>query len=447
MSSTENNYIETDLGNIALSPCGEYDDSTLYEYLDMVSYQGGSYFCTVDFPQKISGIAPEPGKNTEMWQMLTLPGDMTPEYIALHDEVVNKAKQVESSRAAVELSQQEVDAAQADVQQMRQDTQEAAEQAIASRDSAAGYAQSAETSRTAAKESEDNINALITGFDMRVTEKTSEAETAIAEARQTAVNAVSTKRDGAVQAVMDEGNKQIKAVQAASTEGIDTLSTATQAAVNAVDTAGTTATDAVKTQQATSTKAVTDEGTKQVTAISKAGAAQISAVEKKGTEQIIAVNTAGETQTKAVSNAGDAQMVILSETAAQELVKLQEVAAQFAEDHEQIETNKTDIEELKEADVNLEDKINKKIQVWFPGKTIESSTINTKVSVLSDTGGNAILDIAGNEIATTAEVVAPAPPYWLGDLWISDDAIYVCTATKTEGNFNNFNWMKILERR
>lgn len=166
MPSTENNYVATDLGNIALNPCGEYSKSTLYEYLDMVSYQGGSYFCKVDFPQKISGIAPEPGKNTEMWQLLTLPGDMTPEYIAIRDEVVEKAEQVESSRAAVELSRQEIEDAQADVQQMRLDAQEAAEQATASCDSAAGYAQSAEASRTAAQEAEQNATAQVQGFDM-----------------------------------------------------------------------------------------------------------------------------------------------------------------------------------------------------------------------------------------------------------------------------------------
>ena len=41
--NTENNYIETDLGNVALNPRGEYDSSAAYEYLDAVSYQGGSY--------------------------------------------------------------------------------------------------------------------------------------------------------------------------------------------------------------------------------------------------------------------------------------------------------------------------------------------------------------------------------------------------------------------
>ena len=202
---TENTYVETDLGNIALNPRGEYSDETSYEYLDTVSYMGGSYMCLAELTKTISGIAPEEGKNTEHWQMLTLPGQLTPEAAAMHDDVVNKAKQVETSRAAVELSQQEVEAAQADVQQMRQDTQEAAEQAIASRDSAAGYAQSAEISRTAAKESEDNVKA---------------------------------QESKVVQSVIDEGTKQIKAVSDKATEQIGTINTTGSKQVSIIETKG-----------------------------------------------------------------------------------------------------------------------------------------------------------------------------------------------------------------
>ncbi len=187
---TENTYVETDLGNIALNPRGEYSDETSYEYLDTVSYMGGSYVCLAELTKTISGIAPEEGKNTEHWQMLTLPGGLTSDYIAMHDDVVNKTKQVETSRAAVELSQQEVEAAQADVTQMRQDTQEAAEEAASSRDSAAGYAQSAEISRTAAKESEDNVKA---------------------------------QESKVVQSVIDEGTKQIKVVLDKTTEQVKAI--------------------------------------------------------------------------------------------------------------------------------------------------------------------------------------------------------------------------------
>lgn len=321
MPSTENNYVATDLGNIALNPCGEYSKSTLYEYLDMVSYQGGSYFCKVDFPQKISGIAPEPGKNTEMWQLLTLPGDMTPEYIAIRDEVVEKAEQVESSRAAVELSRQEIEDAQADVQQMRLDAQEAAEQATASRDSAAGYAQSAEASRTAAQEAEQNATAQVQGFDMHVTEKTSEAEEAISEARTSAVNVVknqgeSSSRDaksaatiaqssasGAASAASSAQNSA-QAAKGSAEEAASAASTATSAANSAssfannassakdaaekasesVRTAATQAISDISTAKSEATQAVTSEGAKQLKSVTTAGEEKVTSMTQINTE-------------------------------------------------------------------------------------------------------------------------------------------------------------------
>ncbi len=423
---TENTYVETDLGNIALNPRGEYSGEVSYEYLDTVSYMGGSYMCLAELTKTISGIAPAQGKNTEHWQMLTLPGGLTSDYIAMHDDVVNKAKQVETSRAAVELSQQEIEAAQADVNQMRQDTQEASEEAIASRDSAAGYAQSAETSRTAAKESEDNINAQIVGFDTHVTEKTSAAESAVEEARKTAIDAITTQQDTSTKAVTDEGTKQTKAVNDAGTKKVSEVNSAGETQAKDIAVAGQTAIDAIETQQGKSEKAVSDKATEQISAINMAGDTQVTSI-----------NTAGATQIEAVEEEGNQQNVNITEAAAQELIKLQQVAAQFAEDHEQIETNKSNITTLTQ----------KKIQAWFPGKTTEDSTLTTKESTLSDTAGNSILDLEGNVITTTVEVVSPKPPYYLGDLWVNDDAVYICTTAREDGNFKNFDWMKILERK
>ena len=302
---TENTYVETDLGNIALNPRGEYSDEASYEYLDTVSYKGGSYVCLAELTKTISGIVPVQGENTEHWQMLTLPGQLTPEAVAMHDDVVNKAKQVETSRAAVELSQQEVEDAQADVSQMRQDTQEAAEKAASSRDSAAGYAQSAETSRAAAKESEDNINAQMTGFDTHVAKKISEAESAITEARRTAVSTVSTKQDDATQAVTDEGDKQMKNVEDAGTEQVGKVKSAGASAVSAAGTAGVSAVNAVKAQQTASIKAVADEGTQQVTAVNTAGSTQVSTIETEGADQVKAIQEAGENALQNISNGVD----------------------------------------------------------------------------------------------------------------------------------------------
>lgn len=302
---TENTCVETDLGNIALNPRGEYSGEASYEYLDTVSYMGGSYVCLAELTKTISRIAPEEGKNTEHWQILTLPGGLTSDYIAMHDDVVNKAKQVETSRAAVELSQQEVEDAQADVSQMRQDTQEAAEEAASSRDSAAGYAQSAEASRTAAKESEDNINAQVTGFNAYVAEKTSAAETAITEARRAAVSAVSTKQDNVTQAVTDEGDKQMKNVEDAGTEQVGKVKSAGASAVSAAGAAGVSAVNAVKAQQTASIKAVADKGTQQVTAVNTAGSTQVSTIETKGADQVKAIKEAGENAFQNISNGVD----------------------------------------------------------------------------------------------------------------------------------------------
>lgn len=204
MSSTENSYSETDLGNISPNPRGEYDPETSYEYLDLVNYKGGSYLCLAELETTVTGVAPAHGKNTDTWQLLTLPGDLTPEYIAMHDDVVNKAEQVEASRAAVEQSQQEIEAAQTDVQQLHSDTVEAAQEASDSRNSAAGYAQAAETSRQAAAESEQNVNAQITGFDTHVSESVTQAQEEIAATRQQAIRAVASQQVTSTQAVKDQ---------------------------------------------------------------------------------------------------------------------------------------------------------------------------------------------------------------------------------------------------
>ena len=204
MSTTENNYQETDLGNVSLNPRGEYDPEASYEYLDTVSYQGGSYTCLAELGTTITGIAPDPGRNTDAWQMLTLPGDLKPEYIAMHDDTVNHARQAESSRLAAELAQQAAEDAQADIQQLHTDTRQAATEAGQSRDSAAGYAQSADASRKAAAESEQNINAQVTGFDTKVSESVTQAQEEIATTRQQAIQAVASQQVTSTQAVKDQ---------------------------------------------------------------------------------------------------------------------------------------------------------------------------------------------------------------------------------------------------
>lgn len=212
MSNTVNNYTETDLGNISLNPRGEYDSSAEYEYLDAVSYQGGSYFYRAELETTITGIAPDAGHNSEHWQMIAAPGDMTPEYTAAYNNVINKAVQVEISRAAVELAQQEIEAVQTDVQQLHSDTVQAAQEAENSKNSAANSAQSAEQSRKTVSESEQNINGQIAGFDSRVSEAVEQSKEEINATKQQAINTITNQQTTSVNTVKTEGEKIITRV-------------------------------------------------------------------------------------------------------------------------------------------------------------------------------------------------------------------------------------------
>lgn len=212
MSNTVNNYTETDLGNISLNPRGEYDDSAAYEYLDTVSYQGDSYFCQAELETTITGIAPDSGHNSEHWQMIAAPGDMTPEYTAAYNDVINKAAQVEISRAAVELAQQEIEADQTDVQQLHSDTVQMAQQAENSKNSAANSAQSAEQSRKTVSESEQNVNEQIAGFGSRVSEAVEQSKEEINTTKQQAIDTITNQQNTSVNTVKTEGEKIITRV-------------------------------------------------------------------------------------------------------------------------------------------------------------------------------------------------------------------------------------------
>ena len=313
---TENHYTETDLGNISLNPRGEYNPEACYEYLDTVSMDGGSYMCLAELGTKITGTPPVPGINTEHWQVLTLPGGLTPEYITMHDEVIEKAKQVEVSRAAVELSQSEIEAMQADVAQLHKDTQDSAQSALVSKNQAAGYASAADASRQAAERAKQDVDAQIPNIDAKLQAALNEIDTT----RQSANTAVKKQEELSVQAVKDQTGAYITEQKNLAKQELDEKVNAFRLDV-----------DAIKKQ-------VSDEGTKQVEAVQDAQNTATKAVETAKTEAVQAVQTEGTTQTRNVTQEGEKQVQAV-QAAAQEIVA----------DREQIEANKKDISDLKKS--------------------------------------------------------------------------------------------------
>ena len=213
MAETVNDYTETDLGNVALNPLGDYSETGEYEYLDLVAYAGGSYLCIKE-DGTISGTAPTPGKTTEIWQEVSRPGDLTPEYVAMHDDVVNKAASVAEDAAQVAQNAAQVEGMKENVAALQEQTAQDALLTKEYRESAAGYASAAETSRMAAGESEENIRALVNGFDAHVEEQKTFAQEEITTSRQDAIKAIAAQQVSSVNSVKREGQNAIDKTKA-----------------------------------------------------------------------------------------------------------------------------------------------------------------------------------------------------------------------------------------
>ncbi len=294
-----NNYIETDLGNVAPNPCGEYTPGRKYEYLDMVALAGGSYICIVEG----TDTAPVAGQTTKQWQCVATPGDLTPEYTAMHDDVANKAEQVEADTEEVKDLAQSVAGMETNVDNLQKQAQESAEKASKDKTSTSGYAAAAEKSAENAALSEQNVDAQVASFTPFVEEKKIEAGNYIAAERKKAVDAVTSQADASTKKVRDDTEKYIEEEE--------------QKALQEMEQAG----DKFLTDVAKIKDTVTTEGTKQIGLVEKTGAAQVKAVEDKGAEQTEKVTSEGATQ----------------------VANVQAAAAEIIADLDQIQQNHNDI--------------------------------------------------------------------------------------------------------
>lgn len=336
---TENHYTETDLGNVSPNPRGNYDNAVKYEYLDLVTMQGGSYLCVIPVGQTITGTAPEPGATTEYWQCLAMPGDRTPEYIEAHDKVVRLAKEVAQNTTKVAEDKQSVAQMETDVRQLKEQTAESARQAESSKDSAAGSARVAKTAEDNIRQVANNVNTLVNGFDTHVAEKTTEATQAVATAKDNAVQAVERQETASVQAVKDQTATYITEQKNLAKQELDDKVNQFGLDVNVIK------------------AEVSKEGQKQITNVQEATTAELAKITEKGTEQAGIVTTEGEKQVQAV------------QTAAQEIIA----------DREQINANKAGVAKLKE-DIAILEAWNKQLQDALISQKATTTNNNIKVT-------------------------------------------------------------------
>lgn len=317
--NTENRYQETDLGNVSPNPRGEYVPGTEYEYLDLVTFEGGSYICLAELGTTTTE-PPESGKNTKFWQCMTIPGDMTPEYVAMHDRVVNLSEQVEADAEEVRAAEQNVSGMKENVTQMQEQTRQSAESAERSKDSAAGYAASADASRQAAETSEQNINAQVAGFDTRVDEKTSESNQIIEAARIAANKAILAQQEQSVNEVARVGGTAVSEAQTAARAATEKASEASESEKNAKASEAAAKSSEVNAAQSAKTaeaekEAVRLAGAGQIAEINKESIKQIQLIKNEGSEQVNRVTNTGNEQVQAVVNEGINQMKKVEEKA------------------------------------------------------------------------------------------------------------------------------------
>lgn len=354
---TENRYIETDLGNVAPNPRGNYNTEAAYEYLDLVVYQGGSYLCVADTSQ---GTAPEPGKTTAVWQVLTLPGDLTPEYVAMHDNVVNKAASAAEDAASTATDRAAVADMKEDVEQLQREVAESTASAKADKESAAGYAAAAEASRKAAAEAEANVTAQVTGFDEHVASKTLDATEAVTAAREKAVQVVDSATQAAKSAASSAADSASTATQAASTA----TSQAT-AALAASKTATSAASETVKTAKA----AQEDIATAKSNAIK---AVQDAAVEEKKAAAASAENAATSAESAKTSADNAAQSAKSVEDASKQIEQNKKDVASLKED---LSNKITKFYASNQGEIHITDSDNGKIQdMMIYGKSSQDGT-------------------------------------------------------------------------
>lgn len=281
MPNTVNSYIETDLGNVSPNPRGEYNAKYDYEYLDLIYYKGGSYLCLAPLGETIKNVPPIVGQTTTNWQCVAIPGDLTPEYISMYNEVVKDYNETNTNTA--------------DVAQMKDITyasmtaaQESESKASTSETNARNSEVNAKQSMDKAKEYSDeairvnnDTQSLVTGFDEHVATAISNAEASISEStdnvkgeivaqkssslnefRTDAETVMTNEKNVAVAEIhqmvddfsADADSKKQEVIQVAD-EKINAMTALKNDAVNAKNAAETAATTAVEKASETATYA------------------------------------------------------------------------------------------------------------------------------------------------------------------------------------------------
>lgn len=271
---TENKYIETDLGNVSLNPRGEYDADASYEYLDLVSLDGGSYVCAAEFGTVVTGVSPIPGETTETWQCIAIPGEATEEFksmVILNRQYAEQSKQ--NAFTALEAKQAASNSA-ANSAESETNAKKSESNASDYMDAASGYANKASESKEAAENAKKVVDEVAGKFPGEVKAATAEAEEAVAEAKRAALEAILHQQHSSIEEVKKQTQEFVDKQKAEAKREIQGIVDGFDADI-----------DAIKTDLRTT------------------GNEQVERIETKGNEKAAEIASAGDSEVKAVNTA------------------------------------------------------------------------------------------------------------------------------------------------
>lgn len=253
----------TNMGNVTTNPDGSYSDSKTYNFLDMVSYEGGSYVC---LENGTIGVRPSPGESTDRWFCSSVPGEATPDFKNLVTETKEaartakeKASEAETSAKASEISAQAASNSAGAAAASARDAENA-------KDVVAGYKNAAEKAASSAATSEKNVNDKIAGLDNTFSEKTTSAIETINKSVDTKAGEIKNEITATKKSMVDASQKAIN----------DTI----DARKTEINNTGASEIKNVQAESATQTQGIKSVAAEQLAAINAAGGTLESAIER-----------------------------------------------------------------------------------------------------------------------------------------------------------------------
>lgn len=262
-NETTNSAGYTSMGNVCTNPRGDYDDSTTYDFLDMVSFGGGSYVC---LKNKLVGVRPEINISTENWFCSSVPGSASPEFAEIAQTVKNLANAAEVSATNAGKSAEAASGSADAASKSATSSANAAEEAEKAKDIVAGYKKATEEAKTVVEQAEQNVEDMVSGLDQTFADKT---ESAIQEIDQS----VSGKVTEIEQEIEQAKDDMVGDAEQAVNKVIDLR----KAEINST---GAEQINAVKSQGEIQVENVNDTAADQIAALNAAGGTLESAVER-----------------------------------------------------------------------------------------------------------------------------------------------------------------------